>query len=137
MSKVYKVLMADDEEDILAIMAKGITAEGYEVVTARDGEEAWQKIVSENPDVIVLDLTMPKKDGFGVLKELREHPPSAKWQPVIVVTARKELEAMQQSFNLEADHYIAKPCRIEDILKAIRLMISLIPQHISKSDNSS
>ena len=136
MSKVYKILMADDEEDILAIMAKKVAAEGYEVVTARDGEEAWQKIVSENPDVIVLDLTMPGKDGFGVLKDLRERPSSIKWQPVIVVTARKELEAMQQSFNLEADHYIAKPCRIEDILKAIRLMISLIPQHITKSDHS-
>ena len=128
--------MADDEVDILSIMAKKIAAEGYDVVTASDGEEAWQKIQSEDPDVIVLDLTMPKKDGFGILKELRERPPSLKWQPVIIVTARKELEAMQQSFHLEADHYIAKPCRIEDILKAIRLMINLIPQHITKSNPS-
>ena len=129
-----KVLLADDEQDILEIMSKKIRIEGYEVVTAHDGLAAWDLIVSESPDVILLDLTMPKMDGFSVLKKLREHPPSDKWQPVIIVSGLNELEDMQKGLAMEADHYITKPCRIDDILKAIRLMVSLIPQRKSKSE---
>jgi len=127
-----KVLIADDEKDVLDIMKKRIEAAGYTVVVASDGEEAWEKIKSESPDVIVLDLTMPKRDGLDVLKDLRGNPPSAKWQPVIIVSARGELEDMKKGLSLEADHYIAKPCDAEVILKGIRLMTSLIPQRKSK-----
>ena len=126
--QIVKVLMADDEPEILNIMAKKVTLAGFSVITAGDGEEAWEKIQNESPDVIVLDLTMPKMDGFTVLKNLREKPPKNKWQPVIIVSARAELIDMQKGFSLEADHYISKPCSIDDILKGIRLMMSLIPQ---------
>ncbi len=123
-----KVLMADDEIDVLAIMTKRIKAAGYDVVAAKDGQEAWDKIVSDNPDVIILDVTMPLLDGFSVLKRLRETPPSSKWQPVIIVSAREELQDIQKGFSLEADHYLTKPCNIDDVLKGIRLMAQLIPQ---------
>ena len=132
--KKIKVLLADDEKDILEVMSKKIRMEGYEVVTAQDGLAAWGLIVSESPDVILLDLTMPKMDGFAVLKKLRTNPPADKWQPVIIVSGLNELEDMQKGLALEADHYITKPCRIDDILKAIRLMVSLIPQRKSKSE---
>ncbi len=124
-----KVLMADDEPDVLAVMAKRIKAQGYEVIMAVDGQEAWNKIVGENPDVILLDVTMPKLDGFEVLKRLRENPPTKKWQPVIIVSAREELKDIQKGFSLEADHYLTKPCNMDDVLGAIRLMAKLIPQH--------
>ena len=124
----FKVLIADDEKEVLEILAKRIQAEGYRVVCAHDGQEAWNKITQESPDIIVLDLTMPKKDGLEILADLRKIPAPPKWQPVIIVSARHELNDMQKGFALEADHYIAKPCTPEDILKAIRLMISLIPQ---------
>ena len=126
-----KVLMADDELEILEIMAKKVEAQGYTVITAQDGQEAWEKIQSESPDVIVLDLTMPKMDGFEVLGRLRENPPQDKWQPVIIVSARTELEDVQKGISMEAEHYLMKPCSIEDILKAIRLMAGLIPHHKS------
>jgi len=129
-----KILVADDEKDILEVMAKKIAAAGYAVIKANDGEEAWDGIVKESPDVILLDLTMPKRDGFEVLKMLREQPPSAKWQPVIIVSARAELDDMKKGFSLEADHYLTKPCSIEDVLRAIKLMLSLIPQHKSNSE---
>lgn len=122
-----KILMADDEEDVLRIMAKKVSEAGYDVITATEGQNAWDKIQSELPDVIVLDLTMPGKDGLEILKDLRENPPSKKWQPVIIVSARDELKDMQAGYSLEADHYITKPCNTEDILKAIKLMVSLIP----------
>ncbi|MCK5013607.1 MAG: response regulator [Candidatus Omnitrophica bacterium] len=129
-----KVLIADDESEILEIMAKKIFTQGYTVITAFDGEDAWQKIQSESPDIIVLDLNMPRKNGFEVLQELREHPPEEKWQPVIIVSARTGLEDVKKGLSLEAEHYILKPCSIEDILKAIKLMTALIPRHKSPSE---
>ncbi|MBI4309043.1 MAG: response regulator [Candidatus Omnitrophica bacterium] len=125
-----KVLLADDEGSVLQIMAQKTAGAGYGVVTACDGQEAWAKIKSENPDVIILDLIMPKMDGWEVLRRLRAQPPSPKWQPVIIVSALDELSDVQKGLTLQADHYLTKPCRMEDVIKAIRLMVSLIPRHI-------
>ncbi len=132
-TKQIKVLMAEDESEVLSIMSKKIAAEGYTVITANDGEEAWEKIQKERPDVIVLDLIMPKRNGFEVLRSIRERPTSGHWQPVIIVSAKRELEDLQEGYALEADHYITKPCQIEDILRSIKLMIRLIPQHKRQS----
>ena len=129
-----KILMADDESDVLDIMAKKIFVQGYTVITAKDGQEAWKKIQNESPDIIVLDLNMPKMNGFEVLQKLREDPPAEKWQPVIIVSARSELDDVKKGLSLEAEHYLVKPCSIEDILKAIRLVTGLIPQHKSPSE---
>ena len=72
---------------------------------------------------------MPKLNGFEVLKAMRDHPPQDKWQPVIIISTRGELEDIQKGLSLDAEHYITKPCTIEDILKGIKLMAGLIPQH--------
>ena len=77
-----KILVAEDEPDVLNVMCKAVAREGYNVVTAADGEEAWQKIQSEIPDMILLDINMPVKNGFEVLKLVRENPSGDKWQPV-------------------------------------------------------
>ena len=123
-----KILIADDEDVVLEIMARKIASQDYEVITAKDGQEAWDKIVSDVPDIIILDLNMPKMSGWAVLSLLRQSPPTKRWQPVIIISAQNELESFQKGVNLEADHYLTKPCQIEDILKAIRLMLALIPQ---------
>ncbi len=123
-----KILLADDESIVLDIMAQRVAAAGFQVVKAKDGQEAWDKICSEIPDVIVLDLDMPKMDGWQVLNQLRSHPPSKKWQPVIIVSADSDVDDIHKGLSLEADHYLVKPCRIEEILKAIKLMLTLIPQ---------
>lgn len=128
-TRQIKVLMAEDESEVLSIMSRKVAAQGYTVITANDGEEAWEKIQKESPDVIVLDLVMPKRNGFEVLRRVREQPTTARWQPVIIVSAKRELEDLQEGYALEADHYITKPCQIEDILRSIKLMIRLIPQH--------
>ena len=123
-----KILIADDEDVVLEIMARKIASQDYEVIKAKDGQEAWNKIVSEIPDVIILDLNMPKMDGWAVLSQLRRNPPTKRWQPVIIVSAQNELENFKKGMDWEADHYLSKPCAIEEILKAIRLMLSLVPQ---------
>ena len=123
-----KVLLADDEESILQLMAQKVARAGYGVVTACDGQDAWAKIIRENPDVIILDLIMPKMDGLEVLRRLRANPPTPKWQPVIIVSGRDELGDIKQGYSLEADHYITKPCTHHDVLKAIKLMLMLSAQ---------
>ena len=128
MSKL-KILMADDEEDVLKIMSKKILSQGYAVVTAKDGEEAWEKIQRESPDMVLLDLNMPKLNGFEVLKAMRDHPPQDKWQPVIIISTRSELADIQKGLAMDAEHYITKPCTIEEVLKGIKLMAKLIPHH--------
>jgi len=129
-----KILIADDEKDVLAVMVKRIAGEGYEVVAAANGLEAWEKIQNESPDVILIDVNMPGMDGFEVLKKVREQP-STKWQPVIIVSAHGEMENIKKGYSLDADHYITKPCNIEAILNAIKIMVSLIPQRKPKAES--
>lgn len=123
-----KILIAEDETAVLEIMARKIASQGYLVITAKDGQDAWDKIVRQDPDIIISDLSMPQMDGWEVLGRLRQNPPSKKWQPFIIVSAHNELENYQKGIKLQADHYLSKPCQIEDILRAVRLMLSLIPQ---------
>jgi len=128
MEHPIKILIADDEDAVREIMAKRVASQGYQVIAAKDGVDAWDLIVSEAPDIIILDLNMPKMDGWAVLNQLRHQSLTKRWQPVIIVSAQNELENFKKSMSLEADHYLTKPCHIEDILKAIRLMLSLVPQ---------
>ncbi len=130
-----KILIADDEVDILEVMAKKINDAGFDVVTAADGEAAWEKVKSESPDILVLDLTMPKMDGFEVLKNLRQTPPNDKWVPVIIVSALGDVKDMERGIELQADHYLVKPCSVQEILKGIRLMLSLAPQRRESSES--
>src|SRR5262249_46242944 len=109
-----KILVADDEEVVLEIMARKIASHGYQVISAKDGQEAWDKIVAESPDMIILDLNMPKMDGWEVLTRLRQNPQPKRWQPVVIVSAQNEMENFQKGVQLEADHYLSKPCQIED-----------------------
>lgn len=129
-----KVLIAEDESEVREIMQKWVSAEGYSVIAAQDGQEAWDKIRNEDPDIILLDLVMPKMQGFDVLKNLRENPPSNKWQPVIIISALGQIEDIKKGFALEADHYMTKPCHMDMVLRAIRTMESLIPHRKSASE---
>ena len=122
----YKLLVVDDDKEITEMLQKRLIREGYEVVVAFDGEEALVKVREANPDVILLDLMMPKLNGFEVLKEIRKNYKD-KWRPVIIISAKTELDSVKQCYNLEADHYLTKPCTMENLLRGIRIMISLIP----------
>lgn len=127
----YKILVVDDEKDVTESLEKKLLQEGYEVVTAFDGEEALLRVKEDNPDVILLDLILPKLNGFEVLKEINEKQ-SDKWRPVIIVSAKTEFESLKKCYNLEADHYLTKPCSIDNILQGIKTMISLIPLRKNK-----
>lgn len=122
----YRILVVDDDREIVETLAHRLVREGYEVVTAFDGEEAVNKVKTDNPDIILLDLLMPKMNGFEALKEIREKFRD-RWRPIIIISAKTELESVKECYKMEADHYLTKPASMEDILRGIATMISLIP----------
>ena len=126
----YKLLLVDDDKEIIDALAPRLRREGYDVSVAFDGEEALTKVKEHNPDVILLDLMLPKVNGFEVLKDIRLKYKD-KWRPIIIISAKHELEALKKCYDLEADHYLTKPCSIEQILRGIETMISLIPARIN------
>jgi DNA-binding response OmpR family regulator len=126
---IFKVLVVDDEKDIVEVVGSRLSREGYQVVTAFDGEEALVQIKAEDPDLIVLDLMMPKLNGLDVLKQVRENSPG-KWRPVIIVSGNAELESIKRCYNMEADLYLTKPCTMENLVKGVKTMISFIPMRL-------
>ena len=118
----YKILIADDEKDILEVMAKKIKASGYKVITAHDGEAAWEKIQKEDPDVILLDLTMPKMDGFNVCRILKY---DKKFQdtPIIMLTARDQDIDKKSGGDVRADAYLTKPYDSKELMNKIKEFI--------------
>lgn len=118
-----KILIAEDDLDPQYIMAKKFSEEGFQVFTAQDGREAIEKIRNETPDIVILDLMMPKVDGFGVLRYMRENLPPHKWEPVIIVSARKDVENFPEEFFSASDYYIPKPCKLGDVVAAVHFMV--------------
>ena len=103
-----KVLVADDEPHLLRLVKFRLEREGYEVLTAIDGEAALQLARSERPDLCVLDVMMPERSGFDVLRELRSDH-SCAGMKVIMLTARAQHRDVEVGFSLGADDYITKP----------------------------
>ncbi len=127
----YKILVVDDEADVVEMLKKRLLKEGYEVVVAFDGQEALLRVAGDNPDVVLLDLMLPKLNGFEVLKQIRQEF-ADKWRPVIIISAKTELDSIKECYDLEADLYLHKPCAIENILRGIETMIPLIPLRINQ-----
>lgn len=121
----YKLLVVDDDKETVRNLKAVLEKEKYDVGTAFDGEEALGRIKDFNPDVIILDLMMPKLNGFEALKKIRQEHKD-KWRPVVIISARTELDTLKDCYDLEADHYISKPFKIDDLLRGVKIMISLI-----------
>ncbi|HEY4474933.1 MAG TPA: response regulator [Candidatus Paceibacterota bacterium] len=103
-----KILVAEDEEVLLNVLKDRFEAEGWEVTTARDGEEAVESIKKTRPDLVLLDLLMPKKDGFEVLKEIRGDQ-EFKTLPIIVVLSNLGSdEDIKKALALGANDYFVK-----------------------------
>ena len=131
----YKILLVDDERDIIESLTPRLKKEGYEVVSALDGYEALEKVKKDDPDILILDLMLPRLNGFEVLERVRKED-TDKWRPVIIMSAKDEMASWEKCHNLEADLYLTKPCTIFDILHGIKTMISLIPVRRKLSDKS-
>src|ERR1700709_2332975 len=104
-----KILVVDDEEHIVMILKDSLEFSGFEVVTAPDGSEALAAVDRENPELIVLDIGMPKLDGWEVCRRLKSDP-KTKSIPVIILTAYAQTSDQRKGMELGADRFITKPC---------------------------
>ncbi len=103
-----RILVADNDEDILTLVAFRLERQGYEVLVARDGAEALDRARAELPDLCVLDVMMPKLTGYDVTRELRADPRTAA-VPVILLTARVQEADVRSGYDAGADDYVRKP----------------------------
>ncbi len=111
-----KILVCDDEPYILMALSDAVEMEGYECVTAVNGKEAVEKARDERPDLILLDVMMPYKDGFEVCKELKEDE-LTRDIPVIMLTAKSQQLDIQKGKEVGADDYITKPFKPSTLRK--------------------
>jgi diguanylate cyclase (GGDEF)-like protein len=118
--KPFTILIADDQPDNLLLLTRYLESEGYNYLKARDGLEALEKIRREMPDLVLLDVNMPNKDGFAVLEEIRSDPATRHIPVIILTAARLDAIEMQFGLNLGADDYVTKPFDRRELLARIR-----------------
>lgn len=124
-----KVLVVDDDPDILDVVTMILESQDYQVVVARDGIECFDRLGAEKPDLLILDLLMPKMDGFAVYKELKE-PKWSEYQdmPILILSSVRE-EASRRRYELEtgrelgADDYLEKPISPEVLLASVEKLL--------------
>lgn len=123
-----RILVVEDEPAIAASIAAALTASGYQTRTAVDGEEAWFLGDTEDFDLIILDLGLPKMDGLSVLKRWRG---AERQMPVLILTARGAWPERVEGIDAGADDYLAKPFQIEELMARVRALIRRAAGHAS------
>ena len=119
-----KLLVVDDLPLNIEFLEEELRLLGHEVTSASDGLEALERVAESKPDLILLDVSMPKMDGLEVLKHLREDPKYADL-PIILLTAHKDYEERIEGFDAGADDYITKPFRLGDVVARINAMLRI------------
>jgi DNA-binding response OmpR family regulator len=117
---VPRILIAEDDPLISGFLEKGLQASGYVTHVVHDGEQAAQAGLAGDYDLLILDLVLPRRDGFQVLQDLRTQ---GRKIPVVVVTARPELRDRVACLNAGADDYMTKPFRFEHLLARMRELL--------------
>ncbi len=116
----FKILVADDVLDNVTLLTRYLEYEGYDQIAAHDGQAALNKARDEMPDLILLDVNMPNKDGFTVLEEIRSDPAVAHIPVIILTAARLDPSDVQSGLNLGADDYVTKPFDRHELMARIR-----------------
>ena len=114
-----RILVAEDEKDLNRLIEKKLTKSGYGVYAAFDGEEALDFVEFAEYDAVILDVMMPKKDGFAVIKEMRSRGIST---PVLFLTARDSIEDRVTGLDLGANDYLVKPFSFDELMARVRAM---------------
>jgi DNA-binding response OmpR family regulator len=126
MRDMAKILVVDDHPQIVRLLQRVLQTDAHQVITAADGEEALQKVRQEWPALVILDVTMPKKNGYEVLRELKSDP-STQQIPVIMLSGKDQEIEMNYGLQLGADWYVPKPFRPGDILSLTRRFLETAP----------
>ena len=117
-----KILMVEDELDIREAVRASLKSRGYRVVLAADGEEGLRKVKSEKPDLVLLDITMPKVDGWQMLRAIRNDE-ATRDLPVVMLTANRTTASLIESQSQKANDYLMKPFDIEQLMTFINRYI--------------
>ncbi len=121
--KVTTILVVDDDEDILRFLRVVFLNEGYTVVTASSAEEALKLVQTQIPDLVILDVMLPKMDGYSLCRRLRTTP-STRLAPVLMLTAKGELADKIAGFEAGADDYVVKPIEKEELRYRVRNLLA-------------
>ena len=124
-----RVLVVEDDEEIAQVLQRSLRLEGYEVRVAGDGEAALDQSAAFNPDLVILDLGLPKLDGMEVARRLR----SADDVPILMLTARDALESRVEGLDAGADDYLVKPFERQELLARLRALLRRRPPRGSAS----
>ena len=117
-----KILLIDDEPELVEMVKMRLETNGYEVIIAYDGQEALEKARKEKPDLIILDLILPKLDGYQVCRMLKFDRTTSKI-PIIMLTALSQKEDREWGKRVNADAYITKPFESEELMEKIKELI--------------
>ena len=117
-----KILIADDEPDIVTVLKCELESEGYQVITSIDGKDALAKVLAEQPDLVILDVMMPKMNGWEVCKNLKTDE-KLKIIPVIMLTAKTQQVDALMSFECGANEYLTKPFDFDEVSGIIKKLI--------------
>ncbi|HYO63559.1 MAG TPA: response regulator transcription factor [Pyrinomonadaceae bacterium] len=120
-----RLLVVDDEPNLLRAVAASLRAEGYEVVTARNGREALVRVAETVPDLVVSDIRMPGMDGYQLARQLRESARTA-LVPIVFLTAKDEVADRVEGFRAGVDAYITKPFEPDELLAVIAGILSRV-----------
>lgn len=115
-----KILVVEDDPAILLGIEKNLAFEGYEVVKARDGEEGLEAAFRERPDLIVLDLMLPKMNGYEICKAVRKHDPAV---AILILSAKTFEQDKVLGLDVGADDYVTKPFSVKEVLARIRALL--------------
>jgi len=124
------ILTADDDPQLLRLIARNLELEDYQVLVASDGQQALEQIEQHAPDLVLLDVMMPRMDGFTVCQRVREFSAV----PIIIVTARGQDQDKVRGLDLGADDYLTKPFSIEELLARVRAVLRRA--HFSASEQA-
>ena len=118
-AKRTTILTADDDPQLLKLIARNLQLEDYNVLTASDGKQALEQVEAHVPDLVLLDVMMPKMDGFTVCQRVREFSAV----PIIIVTARGQDQDKVRGLDMGADDYLTKPFNVDELLARVRAVL--------------
>lgn len=117
-----KILVVDDEPDVVELVRTILEAEGHAVVTTTEGKRALGLMLTDPPDLVVLDLMMPELDGFQILKLIRMDPRTSE-VPVLILSARSQAQDQIGGLQLKASAYVCKPFSPKDLLGEVKSLL--------------
>ena len=131
MAPPLRVVVADDDDTLRDLLVLNLEAEGLVVYEAADGARALQLIAEERPDLVVLDVMMPKFDGLAALRALKGEPLTTNI-PIVLLTARAGEDEIQEGWAAGADYYLTKPFRVEELLDLVNELRPLAELHANQ-----